>query len=181
MFVFQYKEDAERFYKVLPKRLEKYGLKLHVEKSSIIQSGGKAAAEAEKKGERLPVYKFLGFTCYWGKSRNGRWRLKYKSRADRLAGKLKGLRKYLKENLNKDTQVVLERVKKVVTGWINYNAISDNQRRVSAFILLSERALYSWINRKGGKRKTNWDSFGKLLKRIKYPRNFKTTSMFATC
>lgn len=181
VFVFQYKEEAEKFYRVLPKRLEKYGLTLHEDKSSMIRSGRKAAAEADKRGERIPVYKFLGFVCYWGKSREGSWRLKYKSRADRFASKLKGLRSYLKENLSKETRKILERVKMVVRGWVNYHAISDNQRRVNAFILLSKRALLSWINRKGGKRKMNWDRFGKLLKHINYPRTFKTTSMFATC
>jgi RNA-directed DNA polymerase len=181
VFVFQFKDDAEKFYKVLPKRLEKFGLKLHEDKSSMIQSGSKAAKEAELRKERLPTYKFLGFTCYWGKSRAGWWRLMFKSRSDRFTGKLNGLRKYLGENLNKETHTVLERVKKVVVGWINYNAISDNLRRVSSFIYFSSRILFSWINRKGGKRKMNWDRFGKLLKRVKYPSNFKATSMFATC
>ena len=181
VFVFQFKEDAEKFYKVLPKRLEKYGLKLHEDKSSMIQSGSKAAKEAELRGERLPTYKFLGFVCYWGKSREGWWRLKFKSRSDRFAGKLKGLRKYLRENLSEETHKTLERVKKIVVGWINYNAISDNRRRVSSFILLSKRALFSWINRKGGKRKMNWEKFGRVLKRVNYPNNFKTTSMFVTC
>ena len=87
VFIFQKSEDAERFYKVLPKRLEKYGLKLHEDKSSLLKSGSKEAKAAEERGERLPTYKFLGFLCYWGKSRNGRWRLKYKSRADRFTGK----------------------------------------------------------------------------------------------
>lgn len=180
VFVFECKEDAEKFYQVLPKRLEKYGLTLHADKSSMIQSGSKAAAEAAKRGERLPVYKFLGFTCYWGRSRKGWWRLKYKSRADRFTGKLKGLRKYLRESRSEETNIMLQRVKRVVMGWVNYNAISDNQRRVSSFILLSKRALFSWINRKGGNRKMSWDKFGKLMKEINYPQNFKTTSMFAT-
>ena len=71
VFVFQISEDAERYYKVLPKRLEKYGLKLHEDKSSLLKSGSKEAEAAEKRGERLPTYKFLGFVCYWGKSRKG--------------------------------------------------------------------------------------------------------------
>ncbi|STX81221.1 reverse transcriptase (RNA-directed DNA polymerase) [Legionella busanensis] len=107
VFVFQFKQEAERFYKVLPKRLEKFGLKLHEDKSSLIQSGSKAAKEADKRGERIPTYKFLGFVCYWGKGRNGRWRLKYKSRSDRFVGKLNGLRKYLKDSLNQETHQVL--------------------------------------------------------------------------
>lgn len=182
VFVFQFKEEAEKFYKVLPKRLEKYGLKLHEDKSSMIQTGSLAAKAADKRGERLPTYKFLGFVCYWGKSRNGWWRLKFKSRSDRFTGKLKGLRKYLRERLSEEKHKTLERVKRVVVGWINYNAISDNQRRVKSFILVSKRVLFSWINRKGGKRKMNWTKFGMLLKRINYPCNFKTLSMFfAAC
>lgn len=178
VFVFQKSEDVEKFYKVLPKRLEKYGLKLHEDKSSLLKSGSKEAEAAESRGERLPTYKFLGFLCYWGKSRNGRWRLKYKSRADRFTGKLKGLREYLRKSLNQEMKSTIQRVKKIVVGWVNYHAISDNQRRVSSFILMSERALFRWINRKGGQRKMNWTTFEKLLKEMKYPRNFKTTSMF---
>ena len=180
VFVFQLRDDAERFYKALPKRLEKYGLKLHADKSSLIRSGSKAAEEAEMKGERLPTYKFLGFICYWGKSRKGWWRLMFKSRSDRFAGKLKGLRKFLRENPSTETHKILERVKKIIKGWINYHAISDNRRRVRAFIYSSKRALFRWINRKGGKRRMDWVKFGKLLVSINYPSKFKTTSMFAT-
>jgi RNA-directed DNA polymerase len=179
VFIFQKSEDAEKFYKVLPKRLEKYGLKLHEDKSSLLKSGSKEAAAAENRGERLPTYKFLGFVCYWGKSRNGQWRLKYKSRADRFTAKLKGLREYLRKSLNQKTETTVQRVKKIVVGWVNYHAISDNQQRVSSFILMSERALFRWINRKGGQRKMNWTAFEKLLRKMQYPRNFKTTSMFA--
>lgn len=178
VFVFQKSEDAERFYKVLPKRLEKYGLKLHEDKSSLLKSGSKEAEGAENRGERLPTYKFLGFVCYWGKSRKGQWRLKYKSRADRFTEKLRGLRDYLRKSLNQETELTIERVKKIVVGWVNYHAISDNRRRVSSFIHMSRRALFRWINRKGGQRKMNWTTFDKLLKEMKYPHNFKTTSMF---
>ena len=181
VFVFQLKEDAEKFYRVLPKRLEKYGLKLHEDKSSIIRSGSTAAKEANQKGERLPTYKFLGFTCYWGKSRDGSWwRFKYRSRSDRFSSKLKGLRQYLKKSLREETTKTLERVKRIVRGWINYHAISDNQQRVNSFIHQSRRALFSWINRKGGKRKMNWAKFGAMMKRINYPSKFNTTSMCAT-
>ncbi len=179
VFVFQRSEDAERYYKVLPKRLEKYGLKLHDDKSSLLKSGSKEAEAAEKRGERIPTYKFPGFVCYWGKSRKGWWRLKYKSRADRFTAKLKGLREYLGKSLNQETKATIQRVKKIVVGWVNYHAISDNQRRVSSFILMSKRSLFRWINRKGGQRKMNWTAFEKLLKDMKYPQHFKTSSMFA--
>jgi RNA-directed DNA polymerase len=181
VFVFQRKDDAEKFYRALPKRLEKFGLKLHEDKSSMIRSGAIAAMEADLKGERLPTYKFLGFTCYWGKSRSGFWRLKFKSRADRLTAKLNRLRKYLRSSLSQETYKILAQVKRIVKGWINYHAISDNQRQVSSFILQSKRALFKWINRKGRKYRMNWTRFGRVMKIVGYPQNFKTTSMFAAC
>ena len=181
VFVFQNEEDAKRFYRVLPKRLEKFGLKLHTEKSSVIQSGSIHAKHAEQRGERLKTYKFVGFTCYWGKSRSGQWRLKFKSRADRVSKKLAHMRQYLKRSLNRKTHVVINEIKRVVVGWGNYHAISDNQRQVSTFILWSKRALFAYVNRKGGKRRMNWDRFGKMLKPLDFPEYFRTTSMFRTC
>lgn len=178
VFVFQMSEDAERFYKVLPKRLEKHGLKLHEDKSSLLRTGRQVAKEAERRGERVPTYKFLGFTVYWGKSRKGFWRLKFKSRADRFTGKLRGLREYLRKSLNQETKATIKQIKRVITGWINYHAISDNQKRVCSFIWMSKQILFKWINRKGGKRKMNWTTFDKLQKEMNYPQNFKTISMF---
>ena len=127
---------------------------------------------------RLETYKFVGFTCYWGKSRAGKWRLKFKSRADRLAKKLVSMRLHLKQRLHEKTHVVINDVKRVVLGWGNYHAISDNHKQVSMFIHWSKRILFSWVNRKGGKRKMNWGKFTKLLKRLEFPEYFKTTSMF---
>ena len=182
VFIFQHQQDATRFYEVLPKRLDKFGLKLHEGKSSNIPSGSKAAKVAHEKGERIPTYKFLGFTCYWGMSRNKQlWRLKFKSRSDRFTAKLNGLRNYLKENLNQDTQKMANKVKTVVQGWINYHAISDNHRKVSAFIHQSRHILFQWRNRKGGKRKLTWERFDHFLQAINFPAKFKTTSMLATC
>jgi RNA-directed DNA polymerase len=179
VFLFQKSEDAERFYKVLPKRLEKYGLQLQADKSSLLKSGSWEAADAEARGSRIQTYKFLGFVCYWGKSQDKRrWRLKFKSRGDRFTAKLKGLKEYLKRSQNQDTKTTILWVKRVVVGWINYHAISDNQRRVGSFIHESKVALFRWINRKGGKKRMTWVAFYNLLKETKYPQSFKTTSMF---
>jgi group II intron reverse transcriptase/maturase len=181
VFIFQNKQDAERFYKVLPKRLNKFGLALHLDKSQLIESGKKAAARAEKNGTCLPVYKFLGFMCYWGKAREDFWRLKFASRNDRIRAKLKGLHKYLKENLNtKHTNGLLTKVKQVVRGWINYHAISDNAGCVWTFVNKCRYILLKWFNRRGGKRRMNWERLTAILKAIKFPETWKTQSMFTS-
>ena len=178
VFIFQKMEDAERFYKVLPKRLSKFGLELHLDKSQLVESGNKAAIRAERNEKRLGNYLFLGFMCYWGKAKKGFWRLKFASRGDRFIAKLKGLRKYLWENRNSKTSVVLDRVVRILRGWINYHGISDNQGRVWSFIHRCQRLLFSWFNHRGGKRRMNWKRFTHILKVINFPEKWKTKSMF---
>jgi group II intron reverse transcriptase/maturase len=179
VFIFEDRRDAERFYKVLPKRLNKFGLELHLDKSQVIGSGHRAAAKANNKGTRLKIYKFLGFVCYWGKTRKGFWRLKYASRGDRFRTTLKRFRDFLWKNLNTaNTSGVLKRVVQSVQGWINYHAISDNHGSVWKFIERCKRILLKWFNRRGGKRRMNWARFTNILKVIKFPETWKTKSMF---
>jgi RNA-directed DNA polymerase len=179
VFIFENKNDAQRFFKTLGKRLEHYGLKLHFDKSQLLESGRNAAARAVKQGKRLGTYKFLGFVCYWGKSRKGFYRLKLKSRSDRFSLKLRDLRKFLWLNLNaKSRMYVVRRVIRTVKGWINYHAISDNDKRVKAFALACKRLLFKWLNRRGGKRRTNWTKFIRILNYAKYPVAWKIKSMF---
>lgn len=179
VFIFQHKCEAEKFYRVLPKRLNKYGLIINLEKSSLIESGHTAAERASKSGKRLPTYKFLGFVCYFGKTRKGYWRLKYTSRSDRFTLKLKGLRKYLWGQLNaRNTGLVISTVARVLRGWINYHAISDNERRVSSFIEQSKVILLKWFNRRGRKNHISWKIFVKILKENNFPTRWKTISMF---
>lgn len=182
VFAFEIEQDAIRFYRTLPKRLNKYGLVMHENKSQIVKSGKYHAATAAAKGEKLKSYKFLGFTCYWGKSRHGTmWRLKYRSRGDRFTAKLKGLRKYLRSKLvSKDKMAVLSTVTRMTRGWINYHTISDNQRRVSAFVYHSKHIIFAWLNRMGGKKRINWKRFNLVLQRIAYPEKWKVISMFPT-
>ncbi|NTZ40944.1 group II intron reverse transcriptase/maturase [Enterobacter sp. JMULE2] len=178
VFTFQYPSEAKRFYKVLPKRLNKYGLELHGDKSQLIPAGHVAAMKANQSGKRLPTFNFLGFTGYWGKTRKGYWRLKFTSRKDRFAAKLKGLRDFLWKNLNANRRQTLNTVIRVVRGWINYHGISDNQRRVGQFIHQSRRIIYRWFNRKGGRHPLTWVKLDLILKLLGYPAKWKTRSMF---
>ena len=71
---FENKEDAEKVYRVLFKRFEKYGLSLHPEKTRLVPFGRPEATKDDQgNGSKPGTFDFLGFTHYWGKSRKGRW------------------------------------------------------------------------------------------------------------
>lgn len=180
VFIFENPDDAKRIDAVLNKRLKKFGLGLHEDKSSMIPSGRKAAQRAAEAGRRIPTYKFLGFTCYWGKARKGNfWRLKFTSRRDCFTASLKELRKFVRANLNtEETDEFLKRVIRRVKGWLTYHAITDNERRVYAFLMEVKKMLFQWINRRGGKRRTNWEKLIARLNRVGFPRAVRTISMF---
>jgi len=132
-----------------------------------------------KISKRLPTFNFLGFTCYWGKSRKGFWMLKYTSRKDRFSSKLKGMKRFLRSNLNTpNTPGVIRTVIRVIKGWINYHAVSYNQRRVSQFLWQSRRIIFRWMNRRGGRKRVTWKKFALILKAYSFPTTWKTIPMF---
>jgi hypothetical protein len=179
VFVFESPQDAARVWKVLGKRLNKYGLEIHEDKSRMLESGNQAAKCAERSGKRMPTYQFLGFTCYWGKAKKGFWRLKFKSRADRFTRALKGVRTHLRNNLNTEhIELTLKGVVRRVKGWINYHAISDNHRRVNSFLEEVRKAIHKWFNRKGRSRSLKWSDLPYWLKQINFPTRYKTIPMW---
>lgn len=181
VFMFEEPEDAKKIFAVLGKRLNKFGLELNEDKSSMVLSGREAARRVAKAGKRIPTYTFLGFTCYWGMSRKGFWRFKYTSRRDRFTTTLKELRAFLWSHLNvQDTNKLLQSILRRVKGWMNYHAISDNDRRVYSFLQQVQRLVLSWCNRRGGRHVTYWKELKARLARIGFPTTFKTISMFGT-
>ena len=181
IFVFQYRDQAKRFFEVLPKRLQKFGLVMHEKKSHLLPFGHYAIARNDEAGVKPPTFKFLGFVCFWGRCRSNRyWRLKLRSRNDRLGATIRGLRKYLWNHLASNTKDVLERVKAIVRGWVNYHAVSDNHAQVDKFINLSKKLLFKWFNRRGGKKRMNWQRFFDLLNRIAFPKVTKSIKLFST-
>ena len=179
VFMFERKEDAERIFRILDKRLSKYGLEMHEAKSALLPSGREEAKCREKAGEKMPTFTFLGFTGYWGKAQKGFWRLKFKSRADRFTATLKSIKKELRMNLNHpDGKKVIQSVIRRARGWIAYHAISDNSRRVNSFLQEVKRKIYRWANRRSQRKSMNWVNLNQWVMREGFPVRFKTISMF---
>src|SRR5262249_11790450 len=79
-------DDARRVLEVLPRRLAKYGLALHPDKTRLVPF----ATPARPAGDGSPpcsgpgTFNFPGFTHYWGRSREGNWVGKRQTAAGRL-------------------------------------------------------------------------------------------------
>ena len=68
VWAFQFSNDAERFYKVLPKRLKKFNLDVAENKTLLMRF-------SRFHSGRKRHFIFLGFEFYWGTDFNGKARL----------------------------------------------------------------------------------------------------------
>src|SRR3954453_11872870 len=78
-------DDARRIMDVLPKRLSKYGLTIHPEKTRLVRFQPPADADSAttaRPSAARPTFDFLGFTHHWGRSQRGVWVVKRKTAKD---------------------------------------------------------------------------------------------------
>lgn len=60
---FQYQDDGKRFHQALEKRLKKFDLKLHEQKTRLLEFGRYAAPNRKQRGEsKSEIFDFIGFT-----------------------------------------------------------------------------------------------------------------------
>ena len=96
---------------MLAKRLEKYGLRLHPDKTRMVDFC--SPWKSQRGGsQRERSFVMLGFTHYWGRSRKGRWVVKRKTAKDRLSRALRGFGQWCRNHRHwklRDQQAVLSR------------------------------------------------------------------------
>ncbi len=153
---FQYEEDARSFYVALKERLAKFGLELSEDKSQIIKFGRFAGNDAG-------TFDFLGFTVISGKGRDGNFTVKYHTSEKKLKAKRAKVKKWLWQNMHIPTGELIKKLNMRLRGHYNYYGLSHNFKKMNGFYHYVERTLFRTLNRRGGKKKMNWESFGKLL------------------
>jgi group II intron reverse transcriptase/maturase len=153
---FQYEEDARNFYEALKDRLAKFGLELSEDKSQIIKYGRFA-------GDEAGTFDFLGFTIVSGKSRSGKFTVKYRTSEKKLKAKRVKVKEWIWQNMHTPIGELIKKLNVKLRGHYNYYGLSHNFKKMNGFYRYVERTLFKTLNRRGGKRRLNWDMFGKIL------------------
>jgi RNA-directed DNA polymerase len=160
---FEHEADARRFLDDMRRRLEKFALSLHPDKTRIIEFGRHAAADRASRGLGKPeTFNFLGFTFICAKSRRGKFLLKRKTRRDRLRAKLKQVKDVLRRRMHQPIPEVGTWLGQVVRGYFNYHAVPSNSEALVAF---RHHVLKFWqtaLNRRGDRDRTTWARMMKL-------------------
>jgi RNA-directed DNA polymerase len=141
---FQYKSDAECFQADLRKRIGKFGLELHDDKTRLIEFGRFAAESRKHRGEGKPeTFDFLGFTHICSTRRkDGKFKLQRKTISKRLRSKIKEVRKILQRHRHKPVKEQGEWLRSVVQGHFNYYAVPGNREALDTF---RTQIGYAWL------------------------------------
>jgi group II intron reverse transcriptase/maturase len=154
---FEHKSEAEACLAALHERFGKFGLKLHAEKTRLLEFGRWAIAHRRSRGEGRPeTFNFLGFTHVCSHTRGGRfivWRLSMRQRVSATLARIKEeLRQRMHDKLG-DTGRWLGRV---VQGWLNYHAVPGNSDRIRGFVFALGRLWLRVLRRRSQRASRTW-------------------------
>lgn len=159
--------DAERIREALPKRLAKYKLELNEEKTKMVPFSRRKVEQGQPQG----AFDFLGFTFYWGKTREGKIIPKLKTSGKTLRRKLNNVTNWIKANRGKKTlQEIWKTFCSKLRGHIQYYAVTFNTHSVQKFTLEATRIVFKWLNRRSQKKSYTWESFKRFIERNPLPR-----------
>ena len=169
---FEHRAEAERFLEEFRKRLAKFGLELHPEKTRLIEFGRFARANRQARGEGEPEsFTFLGFTHYCGMNSKGHFAIWRRTAAKRMRAKLQAVKQELRRKMHEPVGVVGEWLKRVVEGYYRYHAIPGN---IAALARFRDRLCTLWrqaLRRRSQRRKPGWDRLRPTFERwIPRPR-----------
>ena len=163
---FQHRREAERFLGELTQRMAAFALRLHPDKTRLIEFGRFAAANRKGRGLGKPEpFDFLGFTHICGRSRKGGFVLRRQSRRDRLRAKLREIKENLRINRHAPIEEQGSWLRHVMTGYFAYHAVPTNGPSLNLF-----RRAVAWmwrrsLRRRGQRDKTSWDTINRLADR----------------
>lgn len=157
---FRYRDDAERFYRALPKRLEKYQLQVATDKTRTLRFS--------RFHPGLPKrFAFLGFELYWERDRKGELRVMKRTARKKLQGAKRRMKAWIRANRHLPGREFIIGLNRRLLGHYNYFGLRSNLKALSSFYTWCVRCAFKWLNRRGGKRSSfNWSQFNVALKKL---------------
>jgi len=163
---FQAQAEADRFLEDFRKRLAKFGLELHPDKTRRIEFGRYAESNRARRGEGKPeTFDFLGFTHISGKNGKGYFTVKRHSIAKRLRAKLQQLKQQLRRRRHEAVAATGAWLKSVVQGYFNYHAVHGNLDSLWLFRVRLTRLWDRQLRQRSQRHGWNWTRTSRLAAR----------------
>ena len=173
---FERRDDADRVMAVLSKRMGRYGLTLHADKTRLVPfrrptgTGGRGPAS----------FDFLGFTLYWRRTRSGRWQMWCKTRRARLRRTIRSVAEYCRRHRHDPVKTQHAALTRRLRGHYNYFGVNGNWRSLNSLVKAVARTWFLGLRRRGQKHRLTWERFKALMRRLPLPEPRITVTVWAT-
>ena len=161
--------DAKRVLGVLGKRLARYGLTLHPDKTRFVDFRNNRPNGADHPETDGTSFTFLGFTHIWGKSRAGKNVVRQVTAKNRYARALAAVTDWCRRNRHQPIPDQSAHLTAMMRGHYAYYGISGNFRRLSWYAHQVARIWQKWLSRRDRGSRLHWNQFTALRKRHPLP------------
>ena len=166
VMAFSDERDARKVQGVLPKRVERFGLTLHPEKTRLVPF---QRPRWDGGGPKSGSFDFLGFTHVWGISRKGRPALKRTTAKGRFSRGQKALNQWMKRARHVPLGKQAKTLGQKLAGHFNYYGIRGNSTAINRFAFEARRLWHKWLGRRSQRGAMTWDKLNRLLGRYPLP------------
>jgi RNA-directed DNA polymerase len=160
---FQHRDDAERFQRAVMERLGQFGLKLHSDKTRLIEFGRFARDNRRRRGQGKPqTFDFLGFTHCCGQTRTGQFMVLRLTSAKRMRAKLHAVKLELRRRMHRPIPEQGQYLRAVVTGHARYFGVPCNGTRLRTFRYQVARLWRRTLCRRSQRGELPWRRMARL-------------------
>jgi RNA-directed DNA polymerase len=163
VMVFASEQDARQVMEVLPKRLARFGLTLHPEKTRLVPFH-----RPTDKGPGPGSFDLLGFRHYWGKTRAGGWAIQRRTASNRLSRAIQRVKAWCRSHRHEPIGKQHEMLVRKLRGHYAYYGITGNYRALAWFLDAVKAGWRKWLCRRSQRGTLTWPRFGALVKSV-YP------------
>lgn len=162
--LFQYENEAQRFYQLLIERLRKFGLEIAEDKSRILPFG-------RYKGTK-ESFDFLGFTHYNATSHWGKYCVLHRTSRKKLKMKREAVKKWIWEHMHESIADTIEALNVKLTGHYRYYGIYGNYIGLQKYYKYVRQELWKSKRRRDQTYWLTWKKYMNILKihPLEYPR-----------
>jgi group II intron reverse transcriptase/maturase len=157
---FQYRKDAIKFFKVLPKRLARFDLLLAPDKTGMMRFSRFHPSRSRK-------IVFLGFETFWSVDLKGFARVIQRTARKKLQGACRRIKDWIKKNRHLKGIKFITALNRRLHGHYNYYSVVGNFRSLWRFYRWAVKCSFKWLNRRGGKRRSfTWPTFIRAIEKL---------------
>ncbi len=161
--------DCRRVLAVLGKRVGRFGLTLHPDKTRMVDFRFRRP-DGRHPATQATTFDFLGFTHVWGKSLKGKNVIYQRTAKARYARALRSLHEWCKKHRHRPLTEQYARICRMMQGHYAYYGITGNADRLRWYAHRIEVTWRIWLSRRTRGNPIRWDRYMQIIAKYPLPR-----------